>query len=82
MEASRIPTHDISRDPGPETGYDSSWQETSPWPAGSMMSQADQPEERELFAPQLAARRQAMGDMGPMGNTSMYGYGDDDEENY
>ena len=79
MEASRIPTQDISRDPGPETEYDSSWQETTSWPAGSMMSQADQPEERELFVPQLAARRQAMGDMGPMSNTSMYGYGDEDE---
>lgn len=79
MEASRIPTQDISRDPASETGYDSSWQKISPWPAGSMMSQVDQPEKRELFAPQFAARRQAMGDMEPMENLSMYGYGDDDE---
>ncbi len=79
MEASRISGPAIIRDPEPETGYDSSWQETSPWPAGSMMSQVDQPEEQELFAPQLAARQQAMGDRGPMGNTSMYGYGDEDE---
>ena len=80
MEASRIPTQDIPRDPEPETGYDSSWQETTPWPTGSMMSQVDRSEERELFAPQFATRRQAMGDMGPMGNTSMHGYGDDDED--
>ena len=80
MEASRIPGPAVTRDLVPETEYDSSWQENTPWPAGSMMSQVDQPEERELFAPQLAARRQAMGDMRPMGNnTSMYGYGDDDE---
>ncbi len=79
MEASRIPTQDIPRDPEPETGYDTSWSETTPWPTGSMMSQADRSEERELFAPQLAARRQAMGDMGPMDNTSTFGYADDDE---
>ena len=79
MEASRIPTRESSHGLAPETGYDSSWQETSPWPAGSMMSQVDQPEERELFAPQLAARRQPTVDMGSMGNTSRYGYGDDDE---
>ena len=78
MEASRIPTQDVSRGPEPETGYGSSWQDTTPWPAGSMMAQADQPEERELFTPQWADRRQAMGDMRAMGNASMYGYGDDD----
>ena len=78
MEASRIPTQDVSRGPEPETEYGSSWQDTAPWPAGSMMGQADQPEERELFTPQWADRRQAMGDMRTMGNASMYGYGDDD----
>lgn len=78
MEASRIPTQDVSRGPEPETGYAPSWQDTTPWPAGSMMAQADQPEERELFTLQWADRRQAMGDMRAMGNTSMYGYGDDD----
>ena len=82
MEVPRIPTQDISRDPGPETGYDPSWPETTAWPTASMMSQVDQPEEQELFAPQLAARRQARGNMGPIDNTSMYGYCDDDDENY
>ena len=82
MEASRIPTQDIPTSPGPETGYDTSWRETTPWPTGSMMSQVDRSEEQELFAPRLAARRQAMGDMGPVGDTSIYGYGDDDDEGY
>ena len=80
VENSRIPTEDICRDPGLETERDSSWQETTPWPTGSMMSQADRLEERDLFAPQLAARRQAMGDVGPMDNGSMYGCDDEDED--
>ena len=79
MDATRMPTQDVARGPEPEAGYDYPWQDTTPWPAGSLMAQADQPEERELFAPQLATRRQAMGDMGTIGNASIYGYGDEDE---
>ena len=82
-EASRLSGPPISpaitRDPRLEPEYENWWKETDPWPTNSMMSQADRPEEPELLAPQSAARRPAMGDMGPMVNNSMYGYGDDDE---